>query len=145
MKTLSVALMGSLMIGSIALAHQGVKDPFVKARMHAMGTAGQATKVLGDMAKGSVDYDATQAAEAKAALIQIAQDLPALFQENASDPVSEARPAIWDDYADFSAKADVMAAAAVALDTSSAATIGAGLRALGGSCGGCHKAYRQKK
>lgn len=133
------------MIGSIALAHQGVKDPVVKARMHAMGTAGQATKVLGDMAKGSIAFDADKAAEAKALLIQVARDLPETFKENASDPVSEARPTIWDDFADFTIRAEIMETTATALDTSSAASIGAGMRALGGSCGGCHKAYRQKK
>lgn len=142
MKPIATALIVTLSLGTVALAHEGVKDPIVAARMDAMSDTGAASKVLGDMARGRADFDADAAAEAKASLIAIAAELPALFEVNATDPKSEAKPEIWENFDDFTAKAAALGAAAEALDTTSLETLSAGMRAVGGSCGGCHKPYR---
>ena len=142
MKPIATALIIGLGLGTVALAHEGVKDPIVAARMDAMSATGQASKVLGDMARGRADFDATAAAAAKESLIAIAADLPALFEANATDPKSKAKPEIWENFDDFTDKAAAMQAAAEALDVSSQESVAAGMRAVGGSCGGCHKAYR---
>ncbi|MFY0594908.1 MAG: cytochrome c [Cognatishimia sp.] len=126
-----------------ALAHQGVKDAKVKAWMHAMMQAGQASKTLGNMAKGTAAFDADQAADAQAILIEVSAAIPTLFEVKSDDPVSEALPAIWEDYADFTGKAEAMKAASETLDVSSAETLTAGMRSLGRSCGGCHQSYRK--
>lgn len=143
MKLLPICLIATLSLAGVAAAHQGVKDAKVKAWMHAMEQAGQASKVLGGMAKGSVSFDAKKAATAQATLIDVATNIPALFEVPAADPVSEALPAIWEDFDDFSQKANAMKAAAEAMDVRSADALGQSIRSLGRSCGGCHRTYRK--
>lgn len=142
MKRIATALIVGLTIGTVALAHEGVEDPIVGARMDAMSATGAASKVLGNMARGRADFDAAAAAEAKDSLMTIAADIPALFEMNATDPKSEAKPDIWDNFDDFTAKAAALQAAAEALDASSLEGVQAGMGAIGASCGGCHKPYR---
>ena len=107
-----------------------------------MKANGAATKVLGDMAKGTTAYDATAAEEAKMALIANAKEIPHVFEQ----PIEggETLPAAWENWEDFVAKATAMEEAAMALDVSSAESIGAGLGMVGGTCGGCHQLYRVK-
>lgn len=143
MRSTAVIFTASLMIASMALAHNGVKNAQVMARMQGMEQIGAASKTLGNMARGRLAYDADAAAAAKAALTLHAGEIAGLFEENASDPKSEALPVIWEDFADFTAKADALTQAAEALDISSADSIGAGMRAIGGSCRSCHSTYRQ--
>ncbi len=132
----------TVLIATAALAHQGVKDPHVKARMHAMGDIAAATKTLGAMAKGQIPFESTMAADARNSLIAISLELPGLFEINAVDRVSEAKPDIWDNFPDFVVQADAMKTAAQNLDVTSVTTLREGVRAVGASCGGCHKAYR---
>ena len=143
MRKTVLILTSSLMIASMALAHNGVKNPAVMARMQGMEQIGAASKVLGSIARGRVAFDAGAAASAKAALAQHAAEIPALFEAQEDDPKSEALPAIWSDFADFTAKADALRDAAEAMDVTSAETIAAGMGAVGGSCRSCHKAYRK--
>ena len=143
MRKTVLILTSSLMIASMALAHNGVKNPAVMARMQGMEQIGAASKVLGNIARGRVAFDAEAAASAKAALAQQAAEIPVLFEAQEDDPKSEALPAIWSDFADFTAKADALRDAAEAMDVTSAETIAAGMGAVGGSCRSCHKAYRK--
>ncbi|GAA6209002.1 hypothetical protein NBRC116601_22950 [Cognatishimia sp. WU-CL00825] len=145
MKTFPVILTVGLMMASFALAHQGVTDPHIKARMHAMSTAGQASKTLGDMAKGKRAFEQEAAQQARADLLQISTDIPALFEVEALDLVTEAAPDIWSNFAQFQSRAEAMQKAVMDLDTSSPEEIARGMRAVGRSCGGCHKPFRIKK
>ena len=106
---------------------------------------GANTKILGDMAGEKAPFDAAKAAEAKAALSAAAAEIPAKFEANVDDPKSEVVPAIWTDFADFTAKGKALEDAAVAIDVSSLDTIKAGMGAIGGTCGACHKVYRAKR
>ena len=111
---------GLIPAGGMALAHAGVENPAVKARMDAMSDIGAGTKVLGNMARGRVAFDAAEA-EAEAALARIATraaETPALFEAQEDDPKSEALPAIWADFADFSAIAGDLRRAAEGGDAS---------------------------
>lgn len=143
MKRLAIITVLSLSLAGAAFAHQGVKDPKVKAWMHAMMQAGQASKTLGNMAKGTTPFDAVQAAEAKSVLIDVSVAIPELYEVKSEDPVSEALPAIWEDYSDFTAQAEAMQTASENLDVASAATLQQGIRTLGRTCGGCHRSYRK--
>lgn len=143
MKPLPILLGLCLGLASATMAHEGVSDPKVKAWMHAMGQAGQASKTLGTMAKGKTPYDVESATQAKASLIDVSNSISILFETQSTDPVSEALPAIWQDYDDFALKAAEMTKAAKALDVSSPSVIGQGLRDLAGTCRSCHRAYRK--
>ena len=113
-----IALTATVIAATAATAHEGVKDPAVMARMHAMSEIGDATKVLGQMAKGAAPFDATAAQSAADAIAREAARIPALFETRADDPKSEALPAIWERFEDFSALAlDLERAASVEIAT----------------------------
>jgi cytochrome c556 len=113
------------------------------ARMMGMDAIASASKTLGSMARGRIDFNAEDAAAAKASLIEHATAIPLVFADPASDPKSEALPVIWERFDDFSAKAETLRAAAEALDVTSAASIADGMGAVGGTCRSCHSTYRQ--
>ena len=142
---ITAAALGLVMLAGAALAHSGVKNAEVKARMGLMGEIKEATAVLGEMAKGQRAFDAAQAAAAREVLIDRAGRIGAAFEAEETDPKSEARPEIWSDWPGFTAKADAMAAAADALQVGSLAEVRAGMSGLAESCGGCHKLYRIDK
>ena len=128
-----------------ALAHGGVQNPAVLARMDAMKAIGDATKVLGEMAKGATAFDAATAQAAAAEIAAHAAETPALFEAPETDAKSEALPGIWDDFADFTAKAKDLEGLAGDLATGldSPEPLRAGLGQLGDACKACHTEYRE--
>lgn len=143
MKLLSKTLIaGLVLVAGVAVAKEGVQDPTVKARMDLMGTIGMNVKVLGDMATDKVAFDAAAATAAQTALVAASADIAAKFEPQATDPVAEAKPEIWTNWEDFVAKAEVLEAAATALDPSSLDGVKAGMGAIGGTCRDCHSTYR---
>lgn len=126
-----------------ASAHDKVKDPSVKARMQLMKEIRQATATLGTMAKDPDTYSKKRAEAARASLLSLSGRVPVAFQDAATDPASEADPAIWRNWADFTAQADALTSAARALDAGSAGGVAAGMRAVGAACSSCHKPYRE--
>jgi cytochrome c556 len=146
MKIISKVFVVTLALSAgVAFAKDGVQDPTVKARMDLMGTIAMNTKTLGDMAGGKTDFDATAAAAAKAALSAAAADILVKFEQEADDPVSEARPDIWMNWDGFAEDAGALGAAADAMDVASLDGIKAGMGAIGGSCKDCHTDFRAKK
>ena len=145
MKHLKTAvLLAAVALAGPVLAHGDVKNPVVKMRHAAMKAIADNTKVLGEMAKGALPFDAAKAQEAAVAIAAQAAMTPALFEDPSNtDPKSEALPAIWDDFADFTAKSDALVAAAEGLDTSSLDGVRAGLGQIGGACKACHSKYRE--
>lgn len=147
-------LIGVILVFSATgtLAHQGVKDPVVMARMNAMSEIADNMKTLGDMAKGTTSFDAKTAQAAASGISTLAVRTPALFKDPAMDPKSEALPAIWSDFADFQIKSDklVRVARDLAETLSGPAETGPAeldraMRALGETCKACHQDYRRKK
>jgi cytochrome c556 len=107
-----------------------------------MRAQGGAAKTLGGMASGEMAFDAAAAEAAKAALVENSGNIAVVFEPNSTDAASKAKPEIWTNWDDFAAHAKALNDAAMALDVSSAETIGAGMGAVGGACGDCHKLYR---
>lgn len=146
MRFVAKAVIVSLALSAgFAFAKEGVQDPTVKARMDVMDTIGMNTKVLGDMAGGKAPFDAAAAEAAKMALAAAAAQIPAAFETEADDPVSEARPDIWMNMEGFVEKATALETAAGAMDVSSLETVQAGMGAIGGACKACHTDFRAKK
>lgn len=129
----------------VAIAKEGVEDPTVKARMDLMDIVGSSTKVLGDMAGDKAPYDATAAEAARVALAAAAAQIPVLFEVEADDPVSEARPDIWMNMEGFTEKAKDLETVAGAIDVSSLASLQAGMGDVAGACKACHSDFRAKK
>ena len=145
MRPTTIAFAAALLTASAALAHQGVQNAAVKARMDGMSAIAANMKTLGQMAKGEKEFDTVQARSAAAAIARHAAAAPGLFEPEETDPKTEALPAIWTNFADFTAKAADLEAIATGLSTSinDAADLGPAMRALGGSCKACHERYRE--
>lgn len=142
MRLLPTALLASAALAATVVFAADATDPTAKARQELMDTIGMNVKVLGDMAGGKAAFDAAAAAAAKDALIAASAEIPAKFETEASDPKSNAKPAIWTNWADFTTKAQALNTAATALDTASLETVQAGMGAVGGACKDCHTAYK---
>lgn len=140
-------LLGCLIagIGAGAFAHEGVKNPAVKARMHAMMTIGANTKALGRMANGAAPFEAQAARDAASSIAESAGQAPALFRMPETDPVSEARPAIWQNFDDFEAQLIALesAAARAAREMETIDDLRAVLPQIGAGCRTCHRTYRE--
>lgn len=145
MKKRCIAVGVILAISTAALAHQGVQNLAVKARMDGMRAIAENLKTIGMMARGATEFDAEAAKAAAAAIASHASDVPKLFEANETDPKSEARQEIWTNFEDFRAKASVLENVAVGLSTSIAAPedLGPAMGSLGASCKSCHSIYRE--
>ncbi len=142
----------TLAIGTVAFAGGHGGNPAVKARNAHMGLYGFNLGILGDMAKGTTEYNAEAASSAAKNLATLAAlDQSAYWPEGTAQGEvegSRAKAEIWTDGGGAFEKGKDMAVAAAAL----ADVAGNGLEALqagigpaGAACGACHKAYRGPK
>ncbi|MBT5570536.1 MAG: cytochrome c [Alphaproteobacteria bacterium] len=118
-----------------------------KERNAAMKSLGGNMKKLGGAVAGGNAADAEAAAKAISA---VAAKMPALFKDKEIPAESRAKPGIWDNMADFNAKAAALGAAADKVAASAAGgTMGSDPKAvvgsIGATCGACHKVYRGPK
>ena len=134
--------LGLVLVAGMAVAKDGVTNPVVKERMDLMQVVRVNTGALGDMASGKAPFDAAKAAEAQAALVAAAAEIPAKFEPEETDPVAEAKPEIWLMFDDFTAKAKSLEEAAAAVDTASLDGVKAGMGPVAESCKACHSNYR---
>lgn len=136
---------GAVVLPIMALAHAGVQNPAVMVRMESMKAMGEETKVLGQMAKGEVAFDRARAEQAAARIAQESARTLALFETREDDPKSEALPAIWERWGDFSDKSRTMEMTATTLaeEIPDLAALRTGLGQIGAACKACHEAYRE--
>ncbi|SNS06906.1 c-type cytochrome [Antarctobacter heliothermus] len=132
-------------LGTAALAHGGVKNKDVMARMEVMKTIGDQMKIIGAMAKGEAAFDASAANDALTEIAAQSAQIGSLFETRADDPKSEALPAIWKDWEDFAHLASAAETTAEGLigTVSAQAGLGPALGQLGGTCKACHSKYRK--
>lgn len=151
-KTLTLAALGAAaaiaaVSGSIAIAASPAATA-VSTRQANFKKMGGAMKVLKDqLSSGSVDKAAALAAAKTIAATGRAQ--AGLFPNGSGASAgvkTDALPAVWSNRAAFDgqmkgflAQADKLVAAA---NTGNADTIGAQFKAVGGTCGSCHKQFR---
>ncbi|MDF0603770.1 cytochrome c [Psychromarinibacter sp. C21-152] len=147
-----MGLTAALVAGSTVLAASHVNvEGAVKARQSHMQLYAFNIGILGNMAKGEVDFDAASAqaaADNLAALAKIDQSAywPAgSSTEDGLEVKTRALPAIWESDSDIGTKITnlVEATEAMAADAATLEGVQANMRSLGGACGGCHEDYRQ--
>jgi len=126
------------------LAHQDVQNPAVLARMENMSAMADHVEVLGNMARGLAPFDAAAANSALDGIAAQANRTIDLFEDPATDPLSEARAGIWDNFANFSSRATGMELLAMELagTVEDRGSLGEALRRVGSACSGCHEDYR---
>lgn len=133
-------------VGTLALAHSGVKDPIVMKRMMLMSSMAENTKTLGQMAKNQIPFDLEKAMVALDTLADLARKTPEAFKNPAQDPKSEAKALLWDEFDSFTALSNHLAQAADIAKTrlSTQKNLGPILASIGGQCKACHSEYREK-
>jgi len=148
-KIIALSAFAAMAIGGAAAIAQDVPAA-VEARQGQFKLMALNIGVLGNMARGNVDYDAAQASTAANNLVAISMLDQSFHWPEGTDNMSidgtRALPAIWDDLPDVVMKWQAFGAAATGL----AAEAGNGIDALraalgpvGGTCGACHDAYRE--
>ena len=148
-KRLSATLALALTLGAAPLALAGSPaDEAIAARQKAMEAVGGAMKPLAAIAKKQAPFDAAvvrKSAESIDANLKAAESLfPAGSEKGAAE--TWAKPTIWSDAAGFAAAMKVSREAAVAMaGAKDEAAFGTAMKTLGGSCKGCHEAYRLPK
>ncbi len=132
-------------ISSVALAHSGVKDKNVKERMMVMKEMADTTKIIGQMLKGKKSFDANEAKLALERLSSLSLKTPKVFTINASDPKSEAKPAIWDEFDEFTRLSKDLAETSILFAGSidSIDDLRPALRGVSSGCKACHSRYRE--
>jgi len=89
-------------------AHTGAMG-IVKERMDGMSLLGDHAKTVGDMIKGKASFDLLAVEEAAQAFVNHGDQIPSLFpdtKDSRESVVTEALPAIWDNWDDFVALAE---------------------------------------
>ncbi|MAH83409.1 MAG: hypothetical protein CBB68_03480 [Rhodospirillaceae bacterium TMED8] len=139
-----IFIMVSIFFVSPALGHDNVQNLAVKMRMQAMKEMAQNMKKLKGLSTGSIIFDKTKAYSIVVRIGELAEKTPALFQKEASDPESEAKPEIWLEYQDFSSKAENLKKIAFELSQkiTNSEDAKSALRELGGGCKACHQVYK---
>jgi len=142
---------GSVLLVSAAaaaIAHTGVENPAVLARMENMKAMADQMEILVPMVRGETDFDAGRVTAALEALQRHAAEAPALFRAPEGDPQSEALPEIWENFADFEARSielSRIAQAASAVEIEGPQALLPLVREIGGSCSSCHEDYRAEQ
>jgi cytochrome c556 len=120
------------------------QDNPIKERQALMKKNSDATQLVSAMLKGETPYDAAAAAEAMTGINGNMDKIVTLFPEG-SAAGSDAKPEIWEDKADFDAKAEtVKEATAKAAEAAPGGkdSFQAAFTDVGQGCKGCHEKYR---
>ena len=145
MKITKLLILIFVTISSIAFAHSGVKDKNVKERMMVMKAMADNTKIIGQMLKGKTSFDENEAKLALERLSSLSLKTPKVFEVSATDPKSEAKPAIWDEFDEFTKLSQDLAEATEVL-ARSVGTINdlrPALKRVSSGCKACHSKYRE--
>jgi cytochrome c556 len=146
---LSIGLVvGVLAVGAFAANNvQADAAADAKYRQTVMKTLGGHMGAIGQILK--VGMPAGHLAGHTAAIKAISLMAPDIFPAGSGGGKSNAKPEIWSKPGDFKmAIANFQKAAANIAEagmSADRAKVGAAMKALGGACGGCHKAFRVKK
>jgi cytochrome c556 len=147
MKRLFFAFSAFALLASAAAVT--AQEDVIKARQDFMKENGRLLygQIL-PVVKGEKPFDAGEATATLQALNEQFQtlDVVALFPEGTSEGDTAADPAIWENFADFQAKADqvkVETAAAATANPQNVDALKTVFDAVNARCGACHEDYRQ--
>jgi cytochrome c556 len=145
LKKIKVFILIFLTISSVAFAHSGVKDKNVKERMMVMKAMADNTKIIGEMLKRKSPFDVNKAKLALETLSSLSLKTPKVFEVNATDPKSEAKPAIWDEFDEFIKLSLDLAENSIVLANSvdTIEDLRPALKLISTGCKACHSRYRE--
>ncbi|MBW9115927.1 cytochrome c [Rhizobium cauense] len=139
----ATVLVAGLGVGIAIAAEDGTHD----ARAALMKKIGGATGAMAAMAKGEKPFDAEVVKASLTTISETAKVFPDQFKPGTEKGDKAASPKIWEDPADFKARAMKLSEDAgkiLATPPTDVATLGAAMKTLGANCGGCHEKFRIK-
>lgn len=143
-----ISLVLTLCLGFGAASMAVAEDAPQMVRQTMMKKMAGALGGLAAIAKGDKPYDAAIVKASFTTMQDVAHNFPDHFPVGSETGMgTEASPKIWSDNAGFRAKAKALEDAAskqLAALPADQAGVGAALKSVGGLCGDCHQAYRQK-
>ena len=143
-----VVLVPTLLPMSESLAHKGATG-VIKERMETMKSVARSMKRINKALRSSSDIDRAAIKREAAAITKHAREFPQKFPVGSEGGMSEAKPEVWKNPVDFSAKSMALSTAAERLSgaasTGSREELSAGFSGVGKTCGSCHRVYRMKK
>ena len=142
---LSLAFVMAPLCTSDTLAHSGVLNKDVAARMTLMSSMGRNMGVLGKMLQKKAPFDQGKAVEAINNIEQLAVETPLVFEKRVLDPKSEAKELIWEEFEAFTKISIGLATSAKQLSSSmkSFDDLRPALISLSQSCKECHSRFRE--
>ena len=142
---LSLAFVVAPVGTSNMLAHSGVLNKDVAARMTLMSSMGRNMGVLGKMLQKKAPFDRGKAVEAINNIEQLAVETPTVFEKRVLDPKSEAKELIWEEFEAFTKISIGLATSAKQLSSSmkSFDDLRPALISLSQSCKECHSRFRE--
>ena len=145
MKILKLFALSSFLISSIAFAHSGVKDKNVKERMMLMKAMADNTKLIGQMLKKQKPFELSEVKRALEQLASLSLQTPTVFEVNATDPKSEAKQNIWDEFDEFTKLSNELAknTSELAILVENIDDLRPTLMKVSEGCKACHSKYRE--
>ena len=145
MKILKLFALSSFLISSIAFAHSGVKDKNVKERMMLMKAMADNTKLIGQMLKKQKPFELSEVKRALEQLASLSLQTPRVFEVNATDPKSEAKQNIWDEFDEFTKLSNELAknTSELAILVENINDLRPTLMKVSEGCKACHSKYRE--
>lgn len=143
---LTLCVLGS---GLALLEAQGNEDSRIDYRQKLMSAHGASMGAIGDILKFKLDYGAKHIAVHAKNIHEYATLIPDAFETEVTAGATDAKPEIWQNWDDFTAKAKALQTEAGKLAQVAAsgdmAAIMPQVKATGDACGGCHDVYRKPK
>ena len=137
----------ALLVAPLA-AHEGHEHAtgIVKERMDAMESMAKRMKAINERIKDKRELSAIKA-DAEA-IAELASHVTHQFPPGSNQRPTQARPAIWQNWADFERKARALETASarlVAASPGDVKALDAAARAVSQTCGACHEKYRTRR
>lgn len=131
---------------ALALGSAAIQVSAETPREDAMKAMGKSMKAIKEII--GAGGPAADVAEPATKIAEIAGKIAELFPEGSDTPDDGAKAEIWQNWDDFQVKAKALQDEANMLVSAAGggdiATVGAQFDKVGGTCGGCHKAYREE-
>jgi cytochrome c556 len=138
------ALVAITLVGSLATPSYANEDA-IKYRKGVMKAVGGTMGSLAAILKGKAPM--SHAPALTTAMVQLSNVAADVFPEGSGGEMTGAKDNIWTEKDKFQASVKAFQTAAMGISKASGdkAAFGKAFKALGGSCGGCHKPFRKPK
>lgn len=149
LKKLFIATLAGTMLATPLLASaQDDKNPTISYRQKVMSSIGANIGAISDILKYMLPHEKNIQAHAEQ-MASAAALIPSAFKEEVSEGLTDAKPAIWQEWDEFEEYAGDLESAANKLAEVAAsgdtAEIGAQVKKVGDACKQCHDEFRKPK